>query len=46
MIGLKILFAENVFDRLKEEADKRKTSVTNCAYTLIKEKLNVTREEE
>lgn len=46
MIGLKILFADNVFEKLKAEAERRKISVTNTAYTLIREKLGADQEKE
>lgn len=46
MVALKIIFADNVFKKLKEEADKRGVSPTNTAYTIIKEHFSVKVEED
>lgn len=44
MIILKISMADNVTAKLKEEAAKRKVSITKCAYQIVKEHLNITEE--
>lgn len=41
MIILKMSVADNVVKELKKEADKRKVSITKCAYDIIKERLNI-----
>lgn len=46
MVALKIIFADNVFKKLKDEADRRGVSPTNTAYTIIKEQLKVVKEED
>lgn len=46
MVALKIIFADNVFEKLKEEAAKRGKSATNTAYTIVKEQLGITGEED
>lgn len=41
MIQLKMSVADNVVQSLKKEADKRKVSITKCAYDIIKDYLKI-----
>lgn len=46
MIVLKISIADNVVEGLKKEATERKVSITKCAYQIIKEHFQITKEED